>query len=30
VRRHLEELRDAVLLVAPDASIEALEVHTAG
>ena len=29
VRRHLEDLRDAVLLIAPDASLEALEVHTA-
>jgi DNA/RNA-binding domain of Phe-tRNA-synthetase-like protein len=29
VRRHLEDLRDAVLLVTPDASIEALDVHLA-
>jgi DNA/RNA-binding domain of Phe-tRNA-synthetase-like protein len=29
VRRHLEDLRDAVRLLAPDASLEALEVHTA-
>jgi DNA/RNA-binding domain of Phe-tRNA-synthetase-like protein len=29
VRRHLEDLRDAVLLVAPDALIEALDVYTA-
>jgi DNA/RNA-binding domain of Phe-tRNA-synthetase-like protein len=30
VRHHLEDLRDAVLLIAPDGSVEALEVHTAG
>jgi DNA/RNA-binding domain of Phe-tRNA-synthetase-like protein len=30
VRRHLEDLRDAVRLIAPDASVETLEVHTAG
>ncbi len=28
-RHHLEDLRDTVLLVAPDALIEVLEVHTA-
>ncbi|HSE95058.1 MAG TPA: phenylalanine--tRNA ligase beta subunit-related protein [Methylomirabilota bacterium] len=30
VRRHLEDLRDAVRLVAPEALIEGLEVQTAG
>jgi DNA/RNA-binding domain of Phe-tRNA-synthetase-like protein len=29
VRTHLEDLRDAVLLVAPEASVEELEVYTA-
>jgi DNA/RNA-binding domain of Phe-tRNA-synthetase-like protein len=29
VRHHLEDLRDTVLLVSPDALIEVLEVHTA-
>jgi len=29
VRQHLEDLRDAVLLIAPNASLEALEVYTA-
>jgi DNA/RNA-binding domain of Phe-tRNA-synthetase-like protein len=30
VRCHLEDLRDALLLIAPDASLESLEVYTAG
>ena len=30
VRHHLEDLRDAVRVVTPDALIEALEIHTAG
>jgi hypothetical protein len=29
VRQHLEDLRDAVLLIAPNASITALEVYQA-
>jgi hypothetical protein len=29
VRRHLEDLRDAVRVVAPEALVEVLEVHTA-
>jgi DNA/RNA-binding domain of Phe-tRNA-synthetase-like protein len=29
VRRHLEDLRDAVLLIAPTAALEALEVYLA-